>query len=157
MLVTEISKHAAIEPRALRYVLDHGIVLDSVEQDPERRGSPRTLDEVEAMAVSMAALMLKAGLKSKFVRGFVRAFMGIGGNNPKGQSMRAFLERPVDKNMVERLDIADRGYIRFIKSPNADVGWKTLVNLKPAPEHYVPLSVVSIDLAELRRRLLATK
>ncbi len=152
MNVAEIAERARIEPRAIRYVLDHGIV-PAVEKDTEKRGAPRVLNEEEALAVSVSALLLKAGLKRPLVRGLVRGMFErkTGGSSPVAEWLR---KQPADDDHgIEEIEIADRRYVRAIAKGAKPGAWLDLTTKKLVSDVYMPLVIAKINLVELRRRL----
>jgi hypothetical protein len=147
MNVTQLSGRG-IDARAIRYVLDHGVVT-GVDKDTSSRGAPRVFDAAEAEKVAVAALLIRGGLKRGFVQGFVRGFYSHG----SGQWFREM--RSSNEDAEDVLEIGDRTNVRLIRARDSEVAgrWLDVGTRKAVSANYVPLVVLRIDLSELRRRL----
>ncbi len=156
MHIRELAARSGIEQRTLRYIVDHG-TIPSVGKDNGRRGGPRVLSERNAIAVAVAALLLHAGLKRRFVEGFVRGLLSkrsTDANSPP-PGVEWLVGRVGGAAAVLSLEIGDRRYVRNLSGSGADsMGWRDLLTGSTVAT-VAPLVIVRIDMVELRRRIRA--
>lgn len=143
--VTELADRTGIEPRRLRYAVDHGIApaRNSRRLSPGR-GVARSLTEEEALAVSLSALLLTAGLSRDYVIAFLRDFARreVAGRQPVSRGLQG----------LQEIALADGRYAS-LRGSGAEQGWRDLRDGSPAPEGYRPLVMGRINVQELRRRI----
>ncbi len=156
MDIRELAARSGIEQRTLRYLLDHD-TIPGVGKDNGRRGGPRVLSERNAVAVAVAALLLHAGLKRRFVEGFVRGLLNCSNDtNTPPLGVEWLIRQVGSATAVMLLEIGDRRFLRILGDTEApSMGWRDLLTGSTVAT-FAPLVVVRIDVVELRRRIRAT-
>ncbi len=156
MDIRELAARSGIEQRTIRYIVDHG-TIPGVGKDNGRRGGPRVLSERNAVAVAVAALLLHAGLKRRFVEGFVRGLLKRANDaNTAPIEVEWLVGEVGSATAVMLLEIGDRRFLRILDDTEAaSMGWRDLLTGSTVAT-FAPLVVVRIDVVELRRRIRAT-
>ena len=100
--------------------------------------------------------MLDAGLRRKFVQGFLNGLLDRTRANMNLERMLNTVPTPVD---VWLMDLADGDAIRMRSTVFGDEvevlqPWTRIADHRVIQEPFRPITVITIDLAELRRRLL---
>lgn len=150
MDIAEIARRTKIKPERLRYVLDRGAVPNG-SRFGQGRGSARDLPDNEAFVVAAAAKLIDGGVRKPFARGFIRGMTA--GHAPQWTKIR---EDMLQKDSVAVMEVGDGVYIRVRQANKAEAPkWVRLRDRQPAPEGYVPVVVVSVDMAALAKELWA--
>lgn len=147
--VAEIAKRMGTAPRRIRYVLDHDLVPEA-DKASQGRGSTRAFSKIEAFAIALAARLLDGGLRQPFVRGFVRGLLD------NAASLEELVIKPPAAGATMVFEIADGENVRMrhgrggtLESPR----WVKLASGRQLDASYRPGVVVSVDLADVARRL----
>jgi hypothetical protein len=150
--LAEIAESSRMAPRKLRYVLDHGL-LPAGKIASRGRGAIRRFTGFEAFGLATAALMLEAGLRRALVRDCLAALCRAPGRDVRLVPLYcAYAARG-----AARLEVGDWAYARLVvagaEAAATDTGWLPLAGAA-APAEYTPLVTLTLDVAQVRGRVV---
>jgi hypothetical protein len=145
--LAEISNRTGIEPRVLRYVLEHDAVPFAGNVG-RGRGTARHFSQTQAFILALAALMFDAGLR----RSAVVALIGdlahfLGKNEPRFEFTAS------DQQASMFVEIADGLNFRTRRIGGTTSDWLQIGTRASLGVTYRPLVVIGFDAAVLGRRL----
>jgi hypothetical protein len=155
MDLQQLHQRTGIELRKLRYCLDHGLVPDlHIQGAPNEVGRPRKFAEDVGFGIVCAAELLRLGLSHDRIRGFLRGLLSIKLGIEGGQklALTAVLERacPAKAHLGDGLNVRivvdEHGY---------DSGWVAPGNPAKLDPSYQPLSVLTLDIGQIRDRVFS--
>lgn len=168
LTVEDIHRRTGIDPRALRYVVDHKVVdpgrYQAKSVPAPRRGVPRGYSVFAAFILSCAALLRAGGLQRRTVCQIMdRLFEWAGAKLPVRSRMLEAFKIFAPKLGPLSVEIADGTSMRISSHPpesgapssrpSFDERWRCIATWVEMPAKYVPLVLCKVDLAELRSRL----
>ena len=148
MRLAEIHERTHLPLTRLRYVLDNKVV-SGLQHASEGRGTARDFSLGESMLIAMAAALFESGVDAPFVRLFISRIV-------RDKSVENITVLP-SEDEVQIVQVAEQVYARLLTDlhpPGSSVPWgdtrtKALLDLS-----YQPVAYMSVDMAELRRRML---
>ena len=152
MTLQDIAHRTGIPIRLIRYVLDHRVLPgEPWTQMTDLRGQPRTVTDLEAFAISVAAHLLHAGVRRSNVQRTMSDLTGIPSNKtlPPRKRKRLFLADIQFGKESSRILVGVDGHIRVLSHGQLEVSG-------PSPDTEQDLFVrVEVDLAAIRNQLFA--
>jgi hypothetical protein len=149
----ELYARTGIEPRKLRYCLDHELIPDlHIDYTPNETGQPRKFHEDVGFGIVCAAELLKIGLPHATIRRFLRGLLDlrISANGCETSALLAVLERPARaiahlgdsvnvRIVVDAYDYNSGWYGPALDGPPV-----------PLPRDYAPVVIVTLDIGKIR-------
>jgi hypothetical protein len=154
MTLAELANRAALPPRQLRYVLDHGL-LPAGRIESRGRGAARTFTDFEAFGIACAAVMLHAGLRQAIVRDCIALLCRFQDGRPR-KTADIPLFRAFQATKAAKLEVGDGVNVRLsgtgtLAQQHFDTGWRQVATGVELVDGYEPLIVISINLDLLAR------
>lgn len=141
-----IAKKTGLPIRLIRYVLDHEVLPGGpVRQIREAKGQPRTLTDLEAFAVAIAATLLQAGLRREAVSKYLAQLVAMKCSFVRGISDEVLLGIMTSKYPAIARFAGDES-VRVVHH-GKETGWR------PSALRNEPQVIVEMDLASVRREL----
>lgn len=144
-----IAAYSGLSIRRIRYVIDQKLLPGSSFRS-RGRGAVRVFTHFEAFGISVAAMMLEAGLKRKLVQQSMKLIC-------KPASRRgndAPLLQAFDSQKNVRLEIGDWQHIRLavVPEPSSNGTWHSLYGTGTR-EAYHPIVTLAIDVGQIRGQI----
>jgi hypothetical protein len=149
MDMAELADLTEMPVRKLRYVFDHR-VLPGLATEAPGQGIPRTFTAFEGFGIALAARLLDAGL----TRRLVGDCLAVACRRPRAGKFHAPLYHAYTASSG-RLEIGDGRYLKLWVAGRRgiaealDTGWLALGKGNTAPDGYVPMVLVGVELDAL--------
>jgi hypothetical protein len=164
----KITRRTGASARNLRYVLDHHLLGDGVFTSEDKAetgyGVARQFSVYSSFMLSLAGVMLEAGLRSGLVRKAIKGILDwavSGAESSYGPSIASFSIFTWSKGLV--VEIGDGVNIRIrvhagrlanIKLPcPKPTDWQTIDSGSPVAGKFMPLVALRLDLGAIRKKL----
>ena len=148
MQLAEIHERTHLPISRLRYVLDNEVV-PGLGHASAGRGNARDFSPGESLLLALAAAFFENGLTAPFIKGFIGRFI-------QDKAVGRFAVPP-SKDEIQIFQTAEMFYGRFITSlrPQLTPPWGDSRTKAFLAADYRPVAYVSVDIAELRKRLFS--
>lgn len=142
-----LSERTGIDPRHLRYVLDHQLVPGNLlTEDLPILGRTRIVDEISAVYIACAGHLLEAGYRSEAVRDMMTAFAYA---IAKTQLHIPIFREVVQFNKNGRVQYGDGRYVRWIVEQKTGP-WHDPTR-KGKTVELVPRTCLELDVGEITK------
>jgi hypothetical protein len=164
----EITRRTGASARNLKYVIDHELLGEGIFRKEDKLktgyGVARQFSVYSSFMLSLAGVMLEAGLRSGLVRKAIKGILDwavSGAESSYGPSIASFSIFTWSKGLV--VEIGDGVNIRIrvhagrlanIKRPcPKPTDWQTIDSGSPVAGKYMPLVALRLDLGAIRKKL----
>ena len=145
MDLAEISRRTKIDTRRMRYVLEYGLIPNAGKSS-KGRGSARQFSDPTAFLLTLAALMLDAGLRRPMVKFFAKDLADF--FEEKAGDLDFNVTAPV-AGRVFFIEIADGVNRRAGADIDQNTPWRQIKTGAAIESGYKPLVIIRFDLAHL--------
>jgi hypothetical protein len=152
LTLAEIAVRTRVDVRALRYVLEHATV-PFARTTGRGRGTVRRFTDARAFLLALAALFFSSGLRRSITQALITdLYSYFSATNSALDSVML----PLSATAQMSIEIADGLNFRT-RRPEKTAAWLQIGTHAPMAEGYRPLAIISVDAAELGKRLFNSR